>query len=181
MKNTFFIGAILLSMSLQASAQSNESTTGFNGSVSASIPEVLFKGQWLKVDFLVEDADPGSELYMMISDEKGKFHANSDRFVLFYMPVSGPDVKGHFNVTIPERIAEGSNYRMRIVCRAGDGKVTIWESAVELKDMYTWYVDQDGDGLGDPQKSFVSTKSEMKGYVLNGLDKDDEQVEMSTR
>ena len=180
MKNQIklFMIAIAITTSIQAqtpenSVSSNCSANQWNscGSVEEKTTE-LYMGQWLRIPFETTGGADSVVIYAEISDASGSFSSPTIIGVCAQLIPEEAKVKGMIKATIPGNLELSNSYRIRLVNDKGN-QIQIILSDITLKSMNVWFADFDGDGLGDPAKSFVSISEIEPGFVKNANDTDD--------
>ena len=141
------------------------------GSVEAKTAE-LYTGQWLRIPFETTGGADSVVIYAEISDASGSF--SSPTIIGVYAQLIPEETKfeGIIKATIPEHLELSNTYRIRLVNLSGNQIGVVW-SDITLKSMNAWFADFDGDGPGDPAKSFVSISETEPGFVKNANDTDD--------
>lgn len=180
MKNQIklFMIAIAITITIQAqtpenSVSSNCSAYQWNGcsSVEAKTTE-LYTGQWLRIPFETTVGADSVVIYAEISDASGSFSSPSIIGVYAQLIPEETKVECVIKATIPENLELSNSYRIRLVNNEGN-QIEVVLSDITLKSMNAWFADFDGDGLGDPAKSFVSISEIEPGFVKNANDTDD--------
>lgn len=179
MKNQIklFMIAISITSSIQAqtsenSVSSNCSAQLMNNSTAESQAAILYTGQWLRIPFETTGGADSVVIYAEISDASGSFASPTIIGVYAQLIPEETKFEGMIKATIPENLELSNLYRIRLVNNEGN-QIGVVLSDITLKSMNTWFADLDGDGLGDPAKSFVSISEIEPGFVKNANDTDD--------
>lgn len=177
MKNQikFFVIALTITISVRAqNPENNPSSSSCLNQMEAvnGLLAQLYNGQWLRIPFEITGNLNTATVYAEISDAAGSF---SNPVVIGKSAIgdkAGENFKGVILATIPENLPMSNRYQIRLVSPNGI-QIQILFSDISIKPMNTWFADFDGDGLGDPSKSFISAKASEPGFVQNGSDGDD--------
>ncbi len=180
MKNRmkFFVIAIALTTALKAQTSENLITTNcsahqWNRCGSSELKTtVLYTGQWLRIPFQITTGSDSLVIFAELSNASGSFSTPTVIGTFTMLQPGDTRIEGVIKATIPENLELSNAYRIRLVSNKG-AQVQIVLSNITMKSMNIWFADFDGDGFGDPAKSFVSIKDTEPGFVQNGNDSDD--------
>lgn len=181
MKNTIKLSILAIGISglLNAQVSVTDSTAspachGFAFAGPAPEHATLYKGQWLRLPVdMIGDADSVT-LFAELSNAEGDFEPPLVIGSYSFQRATGPNARVFLNTRIPEELGSSDNYKIRLVDEMGGSDIIM--THVSIVPMYVWYADFDGDGLGDPAKSFVSISKNEPGFVQNADDTDDNRV-----
>lgn len=135
------------------------------------VPGSLYAGQWLRIsvpDTVYAEADM---LYAELSGPDGDF---ADPVVIGSLrPHTGVAGAQYIDAGLPCDLAVSDNYHLRLVSSGEQVRIQDLAGPFSVMHMHIWFEDADGDGLGNPERSFFSVRDSEPGFVLNNLDTDD--------